>query len=67
MTETGTTPCQHPTCRRSDRYDAYYCTACHEWTETTCSDADCSFCAGRPETACDVPDRVNSASTPPDA
>jgi hypothetical protein len=36
-------------CSRNERHDAYFCAACDEWLESVCDDADCEFCAGRPE------------------
>ena len=33
-----------------EKYDALCCISCNEWLEKTCSDPDCPFCSGRPET-----------------
>lgn len=33
-----------------DRYDALCCPRCNRWHESKCGDADCEFCARRPET-----------------
>lgn len=34
----------------SSDYDAYFCRICDTWLERQCSDEDCDFCVGRPET-----------------
>lgn len=33
---------------RDDKYDAYFCEHCGEWTEERCTDPDCDFCLYRP-------------------
>lgn len=38
----------------SDKYDAYYCPECNEWTESKCDDKECQFCLNRPETPKEV-------------
>lgn len=32
-----------------ERYDAYYCIRCNEWTEKKCEDLECFYCRERPE------------------
>jgi Zn finger protein HypA/HybF involved in hydrogenase expression len=32
-----------------DKYDAQFCPNCNHWLEKACSDADCCYCAGRPD------------------
>ena len=32
------------------KYDALCCTSCNEWLDESCSDPNCTFCSGRPET-----------------
>ena len=31
-----------------ERYDAYYCKMCNQWTESQCKDDSCSYCVKRP-------------------
>ena len=33
----------------SRKWDAYLCVNCDEWAEPKCKDADCEFCAERPD------------------
>ncbi len=33
----------------SDRFDSFYCSQCDIWSETKCSDPECSFCKDRPD------------------
>lgn len=37
----------------SDDYDAYFCAACNEWLESTCSDVTCEYCKSRPSNPLD--------------
>lgn len=30
-------------------FDAYFCPQCNNWTESKCSDPDCTCCPNRPE------------------
>jgi hypothetical protein len=30
-------------------FDAYFCPQCNNWTESKCSDPDCTYCPNRPE------------------
>lgn len=30
-------------------FDAYFCAQCNNWTESKCSDPDCTYCPNRPE------------------
>jgi ribosomal protein S27AE len=32
----------------ADDYDAYFCGACNEWLDSTCSDVTCEYCRSRP-------------------
>ena len=32
------------------KYDALCCISCNEWLEKACSNPECPFCSGRPET-----------------
>lgn len=38
----------------SEKYDAYYCKSCNEWTEDICTDRDCEYCKNRPNRPKDV-------------
>lgn len=33
----------------SNKYDAYYCELCNEWSEKKCEDPECEFCSTRPD------------------
>jgi hypothetical protein len=33
----------------NERYDAYFCRTCDEWTEKKCDDDKCWYCVGRGE------------------
>ncbi len=33
----------------SEKYDAYYCEECNEWTEPKCNSDNCEFCPSRPD------------------
>jgi len=35
-------------------YDTYACLNCDLWLEKICGDADCEFCAGRPDRPSDA-------------
>lgn len=30
------------------KYDSHFCANCNEWTEKSCGDPNCEFCANRP-------------------
>ncbi len=32
-----------------EKYDAFFCAYCNEWTGFKCSDNNCEFCKDRPE------------------
>lgn len=32
-----------------EKYDAFFCAYCNEWTEKACGDPDCEYCKNRPE------------------
>ena len=32
-----------------EKFDAYFCPKCNSWTEPTCSDPSCKYCAKRPQ------------------
>ncbi len=40
--------CGHTVLYDTD-YDAYFCPNCNAWHSENCGEADCMFCAGRPE------------------
>lgn len=42
--------CGQKTIYYIDKYDAWCCASCNEWLDEPCSDPDCPFCSGRPET-----------------
>lgn len=44
----------HGGCAYSQRYDAYYCAECNEWSEDQCGEPACQYCGGRPETPCSL-------------
>lgn len=42
--------CGQKTIYQIYKYDAVCCISCNEWLEEACSDPNCPFCSGRPET-----------------
>ena len=32
------------------KYDAFYCSICNIWLDSTCSDLNCEYCKNRPPT-----------------
>jgi hypothetical protein len=45
----GLCVCKPAQTRYIERFDATYCVACKKWNEGKCGDAECEYCAGRPE------------------